>query len=320
MSQSIGIYLYPDFQLLDACGPITSFEIAGRMAGRPYRLLPISAAGGPVRSSSGIALDTVAAQGAGPFDTLVVVGGNGSRDAMREPANTDFLRTAARDVRRLCSVCSGAFLLAGAGLLDGRRATTHWRRAKLLARLFPAVKVDPDRIHIRDGHIWTSAGITAGIDLALALIAQDLGDALAQRVAQDMVVYYRRPGGQSQFSALAELGGDESEFSALLEWIRSHLHERLTVERLAEQAAMSPRNFSRAFSRSMGIGPARVVERLRLEVARERVEHSSMPVEQVARATGFHDPERMRRAFLRAFGQPPQAMRRIAQSAQTAAE
>jgi len=320
MSQSIGIYLYPDFQLLDACGSITSFEIAGRMAGRPYRLVPISAAGGPVRSSSGIALDTVAAQGAGPFDTLVVVGGNGSRDAMREPANTDFLRTAARDVRRLCSVCSGAFLLAGAGLLDGRRATTHWRRAKLLARLFPAVKVDPDRIHIRDGHIWTSAGITAGIDLALALIAQDLGDALAQRVAQDMVVYYRRPGGQSQFSALAELGGDESEFSALLEWIRSHLHERLTVERLAEQAAMSPRNFSRAFSRSMGIGPARVVERLRLEVARERVEHSSMPVEQVARATGFHDPERMRRAFLRAFGQPPQAMRRIAQSAQTAAE
>lgn len=312
--RTIGIYLYEDFQLLDACGPITSFEIAGRMAQRPYRLLPISASGGPVRSSSGIALDTVAAAGAGPIDTLIVVGGNGSRDAMSQPANVDFLRRAAGGVRRMCSVCSGAFLLAGAGLLDGRRATTHWRRAELLARLFPAIRVDPDRIHIRDGDIWTSAGITAGIDLALALIAQDWGDALAQRVAQDMVVYYRRPGGQSQFSALAELGGDESEFSALIEWIRGHLHERLTVERMAEQAAMSPRNFSRAFSKSMGTSPARVVERLRLEVARERVEHSAMPVEQIALATGFHDPERMRRAFLRVFGQPPQAMRRIAQA------
>jgi transcriptional regulator GlxA family with amidase domain len=312
MPRTIGLYLYEDFQLLDACGPITSFEIGGRMGGDAYRLVLLSARGGPIRSSSGVSLETGAADDAPLIDTLVVVGGNGSREAMRDTANLAFLRQAASTVRRLCSVCSGAFLLAGAGVLDGRRATTHWRRAGLLARLFPAVKVEPDRIHIRDGHVWTSAGITAGIDLALALISDDLGEDLARRVAQDMVVYYRRPGGQSQFSALAELGGDSTQFAPLLDWIRAHLDQRLTVEVLAAQAAMSPRNFSRAFTREMGMSPARVVERLRLEVARDRVENSPAPIEEVAAALGFHDPERMRRAFLRAFGQPPQAMRRIA--------
>lgn len=312
MPRTIGLYLYEDFQLLDACGPITSFEIGGRMGGDAYRLVLLSARGGPIRSSSGVSLETGAADDAPLIDTLVVVGGNGSREAMRDTANLAFLRQAASTVRRLCSVCSGAFLLAGAGVLDGRRATTHWRRAGLLARLFPAVKVEPDRIHIRDGHVWTSAGITAGIDLALALISDDLGEDLARRVAQDMVVYYRRPGGQSQFSALAELGGDSTQFAPLLDWIRAHLDQRLTVEVLAAQAAMSPRNFSRACTREMGMSPARVVERLRLEVARDRVENSPAPIEEVAAALGFHDPERMRRAFLRAFGQPPQAMRRIA--------
>lgn len=312
MPRTIGLYLYEDFQLLDACGPITSFEIGGRMGGDAYRLVLLSARGGPIRSSSGVSLETGAADDAPLIDTLIVVGGNGSREAMRDTANLAFLRQAASTVRRLCSVCSGAFLLAGAGVLDGRRATTHWRRAGLLARLFPAVKVEPDRIHIRDGHVWTSAGITAGIDLALALISDDLGEDLARRVAQDMVVYYRRPGGQSQFSALAELGGDSTQFAPLLDWIRAHLDQRLTVEVLAAQAAMSPRNFSRAFTREMGMSPARAVERLRLEVARDRVENSPAPIEEVAAALGFHDPERMRRAFLRAFGQPPQAMRRIA--------
>lgn len=318
MPRTIGLYLYEDFQLLDACGPITSFEIGGRMGGDAYRLVLLSARGGPIRSSSGVSLETGAADDAPLIDTLIVVGGNGSREAMRDTANLAFLRQAASTVRRLCSVCSGAFLLAGAGVLDGRRATTHWRRAGLLARLFPAVKVEPDRIHIRDGHVWTSAGITAGIDLALALISDDLGEDLARRVAQDMVVYYRRPGGQSQFSALAELGGDSTQFAPLLDWIRAHLDQRLTVEVLAAQAAMSPRNFSRAFTREMGMSPARVVERLRLEVARDRVENSPAPIEDVAAALGFHDPERMRRAFLRAFGQPPQAMRRIARKGQGA--
>lgn len=312
MPRTIGLYLYEDFQLLDACGPITSFEIAGRMAGDAYRLILLSTLGGPIRSSSGVALETIAADRTGTIDTLIVVGGNGSRDAMRDEATVAFLRQGTSAVRRLCSVCSGAFLLAGAGALDGRRATTHWRRAKLLARLFPKVMVDPDRIHIRDGHVWTSAGITAGIDLALALIAEDLSEDLARRVAQDMVVYYRRPGGQSQFSALADLGGDGAQLAPLLDWIRAHLDQRLTVETLAAEAAMSPRNFSRTFTREIGMSPAKAVERLRLEVARDRVESSAAPIEKIAATLGFHDPERMRRAFLRAFGQPPQAMRRIA--------
>ncbi|WP_206244674.1 GlxA family transcriptional regulator [Novosphingobium terrae] len=313
MPRTLALYLYEEFQLLDACGPITSFEIAGRMHDTPYRLTLLSAKGGPVRSSSGVALETIAADAdALSIDTLIVVGGNGSRDAMRDPAVVTFLRQAAGRVRRLCSVCSGAFLLASAGALDGRRATTHWRRAKLLARLFPKVAVDVDRIHIRDGDVWTSAGITAGIDLALALIGDDLGEDLARAVAQDMVVYYRRPGGQSQFSALAELGGDGAHFAPLLDWVRAHLDQRLTIDVLAAQAAMSPRNFSRAFTRDMGMSPAKAVERLRLDVARERVESSPAPIEQIAATLGFHDPERMRRAFIRAFGQPPQAMRRLA--------
>ena len=312
MPRTIALFLYPDFQILDACGPITSFEIGGRMAGDAYRLILLSATGGPVRSSAGVEMTTIATQDADMIDTLILVGGNGSRDAMRDAAVLACLRDLAATVRRLCSVCSGAFLLAGAGMLDGRRATTHWRRAGLLSRLFPKVIVEPDRIHIRDGNIWTSAGITAGIDLSLALIAEDLGEDLARRVAQEMVVYYRRPGGQSQFSALAELGGDSAQFAPLLDWIRAHLDQQLTVESLAAESAMSPRNFSRAFTREMGMSPAKAVERLRLEVARERVENSPEPIEKIAARLGFHDPERMRRAFLRAFGQPPQAMRRLA--------
>jgi len=259
-----------------------------------------------------VALDTVRASDVGAIDTLVVAGGDGSRQAMTDADTIAWVRQVSPGARRICSVCSGAFVLAGAGLLDGRRATTHWRRAEQLAARFPQVTVEPDRIFIRDGTVWTSAGISAGIDLALALVADDCGEDVARAVAREMVVYYRRPGGQSQFSALAELGGGNTGFAALLDWIRAHLAQRLTVEVLAEQAGMSPRNFSRAFVRAVGVSPARAVERLRLEVARERVESSTTPIEAIARATGFHDPERMRRAFVRAFGQPAQAMRRRA--------
>ncbi|MFT8612027.1 MAG: GlxA family transcriptional regulator [Gluconobacter oxydans] len=312
MIRHIGILLYPDFQILDATGPIAAFEIAGRMADRAYVLTILSRDGGLVRSSSGVALETTAARQAAPLDTLIVAGGDGSRHAMRCPELRAFLQPQAPPARRVCSVCSGAFLLAAAGLLEGRRTTTHWERAEELARLFPTIRVDPDAIHIQDGSVWTSAGISAGIDLVLALIAGDLGEAVARRVAQQMVVFYRRPGGQSQFSALLDMSDGEGRIAEILGWIRSHLAERLTVEALAEQASMSPRNFSRAFRLSVGMSPARAVERLRLEAARERVEHSMTPIEMVAVATGFRDPERMRRAFLRVFGLPPQAMRRNA--------
>jgi transcriptional regulator GlxA family with amidase domain len=312
MTKRIGLLLYPDFQILDAAGPIAAFEIAARLVPNAYELTILSTGGDLVRSSSGALLASLPVQTAGALDTLLIVGGLGSRQAMHCPTTQAFVRARALSARRMCGVCSGAFLLAAAGLLDGRRATTHWRRAEELARLFPRVAVEPDAIHVHDGPVWTSAGITAGIDLALALIAEDCGDPIARRVAQTMVVYYRRPGGQSQFSALLDMGGDETRFSALLGWMRAHLDARLTIDVLADQAAMSPRHFTRAFKQAMGVSPAKAVERLRLEVARERTEHSSQPIEAIAAATGFHDPERMRRAFLRAFGQPPQAMRRLA--------
>ena len=183
-----------------------------------------------------------------------------------------------------------------------------------MARLYPQVRVEPDCIFVRDGTVWTSAGITAGIDLALALVAEDLGEAVAKRTAQQLVVYHRRPGGQSQFSALLEADRPDSRFSPLLAWARERLNERLSVERLAERAAMSPRHFARAFAADTGMTPAKAVERLRLEAAREEIESSVAPIERVAAHTGFGDPERMRRAFLRAFGQPPQALRRTARA------
>lgn len=313
MMKHIGVLIYPDFQILDAAGPISAFEIAGRNSQQAYGLSILSMHGGFVRSSSGAAFASDATKTARGLDTLIVVGGEGSKQAMQCPQSKAFVQRQALSTRRICSVCTGAFVLAAAGLLDGRRATTHWRRAAALAEQFPAITVEANAIHVHEGSIWTSAGITAGIDLALALIAEDFGENLARRVAQEMVVYYRRPGGQSQFSALLEMDTGEGRFSDLLDWMRRHLSERLTVEILAEKAAMSPRHFARAFAYSVGMSPAKAVERLRLEAARERVEYSEEPIEMIAARTGFHDPERMRRAFLRAFGQPPQAMRRIAQ-------
>ena len=221
---------------------------------------------------------------------------------------------AMKTARRVCSVCSGAYILAQAGVLDGKRATTHWGRTPDFQTRYPAVKLEPDCIYTHDGKVWTSAGITAGIDLALALIADDLGEEVSRRAAQELVVYHRRPGGQSQFSALLDIERVEGRFTPLLAWMRERLDEELSVEALASQAAMSPRNFSRAFLAETGITPAKAVERLRLESARERVEHSAEPIDVVARRVGFGDPERMRRAFVRAFGQPPQALRRMARA------
>ncbi len=319
MQRDIALLIFPDFQLLDAAGPITVFEAAGRETAPPaYRLWVIARTAGPVTSSSGVKL-VAEAFADDPVDTLIVAGGWGSREASACAETLAFVSAAPGRARRIVSVCTGAFILAAAGLLDGRRATTHWRRAAELARAYPQIRVEPDRIFIRDGAVWTSAGITAGIDLALALVAEDLGEAVAKRAAQQLVVYHRRPGGQSQFSALLEADRPGSRFSPLLAWARERLDERLTVERLAERAAMSPRHFARAFAAETGMTPAKAIERLRLEASRERVESGSEPIEIVAERAGFGDPERMRRAFIRAFGQPPQALRRAAKASFTAA-
>jgi transcriptional regulator GlxA family with amidase domain len=307
MRRSIAIILHPGFQLLDAAGPSTAFEIAGRFSEDSYDLTLASPGGGEVESSSGLKLVAQPIV-ASTFDTVIVAGGEIVRSMTAREEIVAWLRR--MKARRTASVCSGAYFLAMAGLLDGRRATTHWASTDDFGRRYPNVKLEPDRIFVRDGSIWTSAGISAGIDLALALIEDDLGEEIGRRTAQQLVVHQRRPGGQSQFSALVELGGRTGRFGKLIEWMRAHLAEPLTVERLADQAAMSPRHFARAFVGETGTTPAKAVERLRLESARKAVETSHVPLEVIAENAGFGDPGRMRRAFLRTFGQPPQALRR----------
>ena len=311
MTHRLALVIFPDFQLLDAAGPIAAFEIAERYRPGSYALSVQAPGGGQIASSSGVRL-TAEPLAAGPFDTVMVSGGDGTHEISALADIVNWLRQT--EIRRRTSVCSGAYLLAEAGLLDGRRATTHWSRTDHFTRTYPKVKLDADRIFIRDGDDWTSAGITAGIDLALALIEDDLGADIARRVAQQLVVHQRRPGGQSQFSALVDLGGRTGRFGDLMDWIRAHLAEELTVETLAEQVAMSPRNFARTFTAETGTTPAKAVERLRLEAARTAVETGHAPVDRIAEAAGFGDPERMRRAFLRAFGLPPQALRRAARA------
>jgi len=316
MTRSIAMVIFPGFQLLDAAGPVAAFEIAERYRPGSYALtvmapLPDGETAGQVASSSGVRF-AAEPLGEGPFDTIIVSGGDGTRSLKELGRIVAWLKRVA--ARRRTSVCSGAYVLAEAGLLDGRRCTTHWSRTDDFARRYPKVRLDADRIFIRDGDVWTSAGITAGIDLSLALVEDDLGAEVARRVAQQLVVHQRRPGGQSQFSALVELGGRSGRFAELMDWMRAHLAEPLPVERLAAEAAMSPRNFARAFTAETGTTPAKAVERLRLEAARTAVETSHAPIDRVAEAAGFGDSERMRRAFLRAFGQPPQALRRAARA------
>ena len=312
MTRKIGFLIFPDFQLLDAAGPLGAFEIAGRYAPGAYSLKVMAAEPGLVMSSAGAGMGAEALDV--DLDTLVVAGGIGANKAAKTPVLSAYIQRVAARARRTASVCSGAYLLAEAGLLDGKRATTHWARGGELQKRYPKVRVEADRIFVREGPIWTSAGITAGIDLSLALIAEDLGEDVARQTAQTLVVYYRRPGGQSQFSALIEMGGQGGRFASLLDWMREHLEQPLTVDQLADHAAMSPRHFARAFAAETGMTPAKAVERLRLETARERVEASADPIDRVAESVGFGDPERMRRAFQRAFGQPPQALRRAARA------
>ena len=310
----IAVLVFPDFQLLDAAGPISVFEIAARFAGTPPSIRVLAAAPGPVRRSSGVEMLARGLKAAGSISTLIVAGGEGVDAAAKCRTTLAFVRRLAKRGVRVASVCSGAYMLAEAGLLDGRRATTHWRRTRQFLSAFPKVKWEPDRIFVRDGDIWSSAGITAGIDLALAMATEDFGEEIARQTARQLVLYHRRSGGQSQFSSLLELKAPSGRFGPLLTWAREHLDAPLTVEDLAEQAGMSSRHFTRAFIAETGSTPSKAIERLRIEVARQRVQASSEAIERVAELTGFRDPERMRRAFIRAFGQPPQSLRRAARA------
>ncbi|CAM5303230.1 transcriptional regulator [Streptomyces tanashiensis] len=309
------VVLFDDVQSLDVTGPVEVFAGAARAAGDPsaYPIRTASLDGGPVRTHSGLRLlpDTGldAAVADGPPHTLVVPGGEGTRAP--DPALIDWLRTHAPQAERLVSVCTGALLLAEAGLLDGRRATTHWIACDHLARRYPGVDVDPDPIFVRDGRLSTSAGVTAGIDLALALVEEDLGRDVALTVARHLVVFLRRPGNQAQFSAqLSAQTARREPLRDLQQWISEHPGEDLSVEALAARARLSPRHFARAFHAETGTPPGRYVDRVRLEHARRLLEETSRGVEEVARASGYGTPEAMRRAFLKALGTGPAEYRR----------
>lgn len=304
----VTLLAYEGFQVLDATGPAAVFEVAGDFGG-DYALTMASSEGGPIRSSSGLVLETARLAEVGPGDTLLVPGAESLRGALNDEVMMSAVRAAAADGRRVASVCSGAFVLAAAGVLDGRRAATHWAAVAELKRRHPKVRVDAESIFVEDRGVWTSAGVTAGIDLALAMIGRDFGDELARKVARKLVVYHRRPGSQSQHSALLEMVTPDNRFAPLLAWARSRLGEPLPVERLADQAALSVRQFTRAFTRSTGLPPAKAIERLRVEAARAAIEADATPLETVALRTGFGGPDRMRRAFLRHTGLPPSACR-----------
>jgi len=310
----IGILIFPDFQLLDAAGPISVFEIAGRYARTNTPVRVMAAEPGPVRSTSGAEMLARKFGPASALTTLIIAGGDGVERAARNTCTINFVKAVAARGTRVASVCSGTFMLAEAGLLDGKRATTHWQRTRQFLNAYPKVKLEPDQIFVREGNIWSSAGITAGIDLALAMAAEDYGERVVEQTARQLVLYHRRSGGQSQFSSLLELKAPTGRFGPLLTWAREHLDAKLTVDDLAERAGMSSRHFTRAFIAETGSTPSKAIERLRVEVARARVQSSSEAIERVAEVTGFRDPERMRRAFIRAFGQPPQSLRRAARA------
>ncbi len=310
MARRITFLIYPDFQLLDAAGPIAAFEIAERFSPGSYALRVVAAKPGLVGSSSGISMQASSFGRAAIVDTLVVAGGYGSRTAAECAKTRKFVLACAARARRVTSVCSGSYVLAAAGLLDGKCATTHWSRTADFARRFPKVRVDPDRIFVKQGPIWTSAGITAGIDLSLALIAEDVGDDVARRTAQQLVVYYQRPGGQSQFSPLLEMERADGRFAALLDHVRNHLQQRLSVTELADFSCMSPRHFSRMFHAEIGLSPAKAVERLRVDTARAALQSGAQSIQRVALACGFRDSERMRRSFVRVLGTVPAALKR----------
>src|SRR5689334_15449877 len=300
-------------QSLDVMGPIETFCDAEDLVPGSYRIEVVGpTSDGQITMSNGLKL------GVGPLpeppprvDTLVVAGGEGVRRASDDPAIVDWVARASQRARRTTSICTGSYLLAAAGLLDGRRATTHWNYCAVLAQRYPEVEIDPDPLFVRDGDIWTSAGITAGIDLALALVEEDLGAEVALTVARMLVVFFKRPGGQSQFSgALSVQQAARPALRELQAWIAGHLDdEDLSVAALADRAGLSERSFARAFRAEVGQTPAAYVEALRVERARALLEDGARSLESVARAAGFSSPEILRRAFHRRLGVSPAGYR-----------
>lgn len=314
--RKVTILAYPGVQPLDVVGPAEVFSsadgvVAGERGGlgRAYEVEVVAPSPGPIVTRGGgygIAPRRTTAQVRGPIDTLMVAGGFGVYEAVEDERLVRWIAAASKRSRRVASVCSGSFLLARAGLLEGKRATCHWSSCAELARRHPEIEVDPNPIFVHDGDVWTSAGVTSGMDLALALVEEDLGREVALEVARWLVLYLQRPGGQAQFSShLASQLAERDPLRELQGWIADNLDADLRVEALAERAAMSPRNFARAFRREVGMTPAAYVTELRVERARQRLEEGAEPIESVAQTCGFGTPETMRRAFARRLGVPP---------------
>ena len=308
MSRRIEILAFPDVQLLDVAGPLQVFSTANDLAiaaggEPPYQALVVADAA-EISATSGLRFATEALPDAEhPVHTLIVAGGRGVNQACKDEGLVAWVRSRAKTATRCASVCSGAFLLASAGVLDGRRAVTHWQRCSEFTKLYPKVRLDPDPIFVRDGTVWTSAGVTAGIDLALALVEEDLDRRMALAIARQLVVFLKRPGGQAQFSTVLALQ-DDGRFDRLHAWIVSSLCEDLSLPALAAQAQMSPRSFSRHYRRATGVTPVHAVEILRLEGARRLLEQGS-GIGTTARRCGFGSEETMRRVFQRMVGVSP---------------
>lgn len=315
MRRVIEVLAFPAVQLLDVTGPVQVFASANDFAAEagtmpPYEVHIVTQGGQSVTASAGVTLATAPLPTFGSaLDTLVIAGGPGVEAAASDPALVDWVRKRAKEARRVASVCTGAFLLAASGALDGKRAATHWSVYAELARRFPAVRVESDPIFVRDGAVWTSAGVTAGIDLMLALVEEDLGRAAALAVARYLVVFLKRPGGQAQFSATLALQTADDRFGALHAWISRHLAEDISLPVLARQAGMSERSFSRRYAEATGMTPGRAVEQLRLEAARRLLLETRLPVKRIAQRCGFGSEETMRRSFNRLLAVAPQDYR-----------
>jgi transcriptional regulator GlxA family with amidase domain len=311
----VEMLVYPAVQMLDVTGPLQVFatandQVATTGAPPPYALRVVAPGGKGVTASAGLGISALPLPRATTtVDTLIVAGGRGVEAAAADPALVDWVRKRSGQARRTASVCTGALLLAVSGVLDGRRAATHWSFCAELARRFPAVRVEPDPIFLRDGPIWTSAGVTSGIDLALALVEEDLGRTVALAVARYLVMFLKRPGGQAQFSTALSLQAAEDRFGALHEWIEKNPTGDTSLPVLARRAGMSERSFSRRYAEETGLTPARAVERLRVEAARRLLSDSRLPVKRISQRCGFGSEETMRRSFLRLLAATPQDYR-----------
>ncbi|GLU33647.1 GlxA family transcriptional regulator [Trinickia caryophylli] len=313
--RSVLILAFPRAQLLDITGPLQVFASANEFArergmAAPYAPRIVAAQAGAVQTSSGATLLADSLAGVRrPADTLIVAGGKGVYDASRDARLLSWVRRQAHKTRRVASVCTGAFLLAEAGLLDGRRVVTHWRHCEELASRYPQLHVEADPIFIREDNVWTSAGVTAGIDLALALLEEDLGREVALEVARDLVVFLKRPGGQAQFSAMLSTQNVPERFGELHMWMAEHIAADLSVPVLAHRAAMSERTFMRHYRAATGRTPARAVEQFRVEAAQRMLSETALPIKRIALRCGFGSEETMRRSFARMLSTTPQAYR-----------